>query len=152
MTSADSKVLFRVENQDGSVDTETLWATSLGEEIYRLENSPFYAYGVSWLDEVYAPLDPNEGLPTFNKVVRASGHKTLRIILDPPAEEGNSSTEILNKVNEYGATYEGANKSYIALDIPVDGDFLGLCEFLTSAEVQWEHGNPTYAELYPGDP
>ncbi len=52
----DSKVLFRIDNEDGSSDVETLWATSLGPDRFRIENSPFYAYSVSWLDVVLAPF------------------------------------------------------------------------------------------------
>jgi hypothetical protein len=32
-------------NEDGSADVETLWATHLGADEYKLDNSPFYAYG-----------------------------------------------------------------------------------------------------------
>src|SRR5688572_22698495 len=60
-----TKVLFRVRNEDGSADVETLWATSLGADNYKLDNSPFYAYGVSWEDVVHAPFDPEEQFPAF---------------------------------------------------------------------------------------
>ncbi|MEO8276669.1 MAG: DUF4265 domain-containing protein [Thermoanaerobaculia bacterium] len=80
----DSKVLFRVPEDDGSSTVETLWATALGNDEYKLDNSPFYAYSVSWEDVVYAPIDPDEGRPTFVRVVRKSGHRTIRIRFDPP--------------------------------------------------------------------
>jgi hypothetical protein len=48
--SPDVKV--KLESADG--DVETLWATTLGEDRYRLDNSPFFAYGVSWLDVIEA--------------------------------------------------------------------------------------------------
>jgi hypothetical protein len=64
----DAKVLFRVPNEDGTADVETLWATSLGNDQYKLDNSPFYAYSVSWEDIVYAPFDPAEGYPAFQSV------------------------------------------------------------------------------------
>jgi hypothetical protein len=43
-----AKVLFRVPNNDGSAEVETLWAFDLGNDQYKLGNSPFYAYSVSW--------------------------------------------------------------------------------------------------------
>lgn len=43
----NAKVLFRVANEDGSTEVETLWATGLGDDRYKLDNSPFYAYSVS---------------------------------------------------------------------------------------------------------
>jgi hypothetical protein len=47
------KVKF-VESDDEGDDVETLWAVALGNNLFRLDNSPFYAYGVSWQDVVEA--------------------------------------------------------------------------------------------------
>jgi hypothetical protein len=94
-TSSNAKVLFRVPGEDGTAEVETLWATKLGEDKYQIDNSPFYAYGVSWQDIVLAPFDQNEGFPTFQSVVLKSGHRTLRIIFDPPVENGNPSDQLL---------------------------------------------------------
>jgi hypothetical protein len=49
------KIVIRVTDEDGSTTVETPWATKVGEDLYRIENSPFYAYSMSWLDVVYAP-------------------------------------------------------------------------------------------------
>ncbi|MEO6051617.1 MAG: hypothetical protein ABIP78_09845 [Pyrinomonadaceae bacterium] len=48
----DAKVLFRVPRKDGTgdVDVETLWAWNLGDDKCKLDNSPNYAYSVSWED------------------------------------------------------------------------------------------------------
>ncbi|HET6160752.1 MAG TPA: DUF4265 domain-containing protein [Dongiaceae bacterium] len=81
-----AKVLFRVPNEDGSAEVETLWADDLGGDRYRLDNCPFYASGVSWNDVVYAPYDLDEEFPTFRSVLEKSGNRTIRVILDPPAE------------------------------------------------------------------
>ncbi len=48
----DGMAKVRLSNADG--DVETLWASPLGNDLYRLENSPWYAYGVSWQDVVEA--------------------------------------------------------------------------------------------------
>ncbi|HEX6050934.1 MAG TPA: DUF4265 domain-containing protein [Gemmatimonadaceae bacterium] len=52
MASSGVKVLLR----DGE-NVETLWADRVGPDLYRLDNSPFWAYGVSWLDVVEAHPD-----------------------------------------------------------------------------------------------
>jgi hypothetical protein len=40
--AANAKVVFRVTYDDGSVEVETLWATALGNDEYKLDNShPF---------------------------------------------------------------------------------------------------------------
>ena len=73
LSSPDSKVLFRVPADDGSAQVETLWATSLGNDQYRLENSPFYAYSVSWKDVVFAPFDPAKTVRRYGKSSRSRG-------------------------------------------------------------------------------
>jgi hypothetical protein len=48
-----AKVLFRVPDEEGGATVETLWATPVGDDQYKLDNSPFYAYGASWEDTVF---------------------------------------------------------------------------------------------------
>ena len=86
VNTPNAKVLFRVPESDGSANVETLWAYDLGGDHYKLDNSPFYAYGVSWGDTVFAPHDDAEGFPTFHSVVSKSGHRTLRVHFDPPVK------------------------------------------------------------------
>ena len=145
-----AKVLFRVEEKDGSANVETLWAFDLGEDRYRLDNSPFYAYSVSVGDVVYAPVDPDEGLPAYRRVLEKSGNRMVRVILDPPLAEGNSSDDLVKELLGLGCTYEGANPRYLCIVIPPGSDFAAVCSRLTSCEVQWEHADPRYDELYPG--
>ena len=90
-----AKVLFRVPDEDGGASVETLWATPLGNDLYKLDNSPFYAYGVSWEDTVFAPIDPQDGLPAFHSIVKKSGNRTVRVIFDPPVSSGNASDHVL---------------------------------------------------------
>ena len=117
-TTPDSKVLFRVPKEGGSHQVETLWATALGNDEYKLDNSPFYAYSVSWEDIVYAPFDATEGLATFASVVRKSGHRTIRVIFNPTVQNGNQSDLVLQGLVSLGCTYEGANRSCMSIDLP----------------------------------
>jgi hypothetical protein len=78
-----------VHADDGSAQVETLRATALGNEEYKLDNSPFYACSVSWEGIVYAPIDRAGGHPTFARVVRKSGRRTIRIKFDPPVRDGS---------------------------------------------------------------
>jgi hypothetical protein len=147
----DAKVLFRVENDDGSAEVETLWATDLGDGRYKLDNSPFYAYSVSWEDVVYAPYSDDEQFPTFERVVEKSGNRTIRIFFDPPAAEGNESNRILQGLIDRGCSFEGASPSYIAINIPPAVSLERIRDFLFDSEVVWEHADPSYDELYRGE-
>src|ERR1700750_3313832 len=78
---------------------ETMWATPVGPDRYRLENSPFYAYGVSWLDIVEArPEDPGD-LPVVVRRVEKSGHRTLRLILLPGVKDAPAQQSVLEDLN-----------------------------------------------------
>jgi hypothetical protein len=143
------KVLFRVVgNAAGDVTVETLWAFDLGGDCYRLDNSPFYAYSVSAGDVVLAPIDPSDGRPAFASVLEKCGNRTLRVIFDPPIQEGNASDAHLRKLVAMGCEYEGANRSYMAINLGPTVNFGAVCEYLSDHKLQWEHADPAYSELY----
>jgi hypothetical protein len=144
-----AKVLFRVPNDDGSAEVETLWAFDLGNDQYKLDNSPFYAYSVSWQDVVYAPFDKDEERHTFQRVVSKSGNRTIRIVFEPPVENGNESDRVLQGLVSLGCSYEGANKKYISVNIPPKVELEAVRKYLINCNATWEHGDPTYAELFP---
>ena len=149
--SPDSKVLFRVPQDDGSSRVETLWATALGNDEYKLENSPFYAYSVSWKDIVFAPVDPAEGRPTFVRIVKKSGHRTIRIKFDPPVQYGNESDRVLQGLVSLGCSYEGANRGYMSIDIPKSVQLEQVRQYLIDRGAQWEHVDPSYEQLFPNE-
>lgn len=150
-TEPNAKVLFRVPKEDGGADVETLWAYDLGSDKYKLDNLPYYAYGVSCDDVVLAPFNEDEGFATFEKVVSKSGNRTVRIIFDLPFESGNESEALINKLVEMGCDFEGANTKYIVVNIPTSVDLNAVADKLNLAEVTWEYADPTYEELFPGD-
>lgn len=145
----NAKVLFRVVNDDGSADIETLWATHLGVDDYKLDNSPFYAYGVSWEDVVSAPFNVDEGFPTFARVVSKSGNRTVRVIFKAAIETGNDSDRVLQGLVTLGCSYEGANRKYFSVNVPPDVDLDVVRTYLIEQNVTWEHADPTYATLFP---
>ena len=147
----DAKVLFRVRNEDGSADVETLWATSMGADQYRLDNSPFYAYGVSWEDVVYAPFDPEEQFPTFQRVVAKSGNRTVRVLFKTPVDQGTESERLLQGLVALGCSYEGANRKYMSVTVPAAVDLHAVRRYLIDHALTWEHADPTYDSLFPED-
>ena len=141
------KIEFRVVDGD-NVNVETPWAKRLGDNLYELDNSPFYAYNVSWKDVIEA-LPAADGMLEFKKIIRKSGHKTVRVIFDPPVNKSEASKTILDGMVDMGCSFEGANPAYIAVDIPPEVDLLKVREYLIKAKVQWEHADPSYDLLFP---
>jgi hypothetical protein len=146
-----AKVLFRVAESDGSASVETLWAYDLGENRYKLDNSPFYAYGVSWGDTVLAPHDDAEGHATFHSVLEKSGYRTVRVMFDPPVRRGNESDVTLKGLVKLGSEYERANAQYIVVSIPPNVDLAKVVEYLVERKATWEHADPTYDEYRASD-
>jgi hypothetical protein len=145
-----AKVLFRVPSTNGDATVETLWAIPLGNDRYQLDNSPFYAYGVSWQDVILAPYNKQEGFPTFQSVLEASGNRTVRVFFEPPVAPGNSSDQVLQGLVALGCSYEGANRKYISVNIPPGVELQQVRSYLIKQEAQWEHADPTYDSLFPG--
>ena len=143
----NAKVLFRVPEDDGSAQVETLWATSLGNDEYKLNNSPFYAYSVSWEVIVYAPYDSAEERPTFQRVLKKSGNRTIRVIFDPPVEDRNTSDQVLQGLVALGCGYEGANRGYMSINVPPGVELHHVRKNLIAKKAQWEH-----ADLLQADP
>ena len=146
-----AKVLFRVPNSDGSAEVETLWAFDLGHDQYKLANSPFYAYSVSWEDVIHAPFDKDEGFPTFQRVISKSGNQTIRISFTPPVKSGNESDYLLQGLVALGCSYEGANNQYMSINIPPHVELEAVRIYLIEQNATWEHADPSYAELFPED-
>lgn len=146
----NAKVLFRVEYEDSEeADVETLWAYNLGEDNYKLDNLPYFAYGVSWHDIVYAPYDPDEERATFKHVISKSGNSTIRIIFESPVEDGSASQALLDSLAELGCDFEKATKLLVVVNIPPAVELADVGDALNEAGVEWEYADPTYEELFP---
>jgi Domain of unknown function (DUF4265) len=139
------KVLLREEEY-----VETVWAEQVGPDHYRLDNSPFWAYGVSWRDVVEAHMDEG-GQLGFTRIVEKSGHRTVRTIFQPGIDENSEGQAVIDEVVRLGCTYEGMHPGYIAIDIPPAVELMQVAAYLTDRGVQWEHADPRYSELYPGE-
>jgi hypothetical protein len=81
------KILFELEqDEDGypPASAETLWAIKTGDGLFKIDNIPFFVLGIAVNDIVAAA--PEENIFRFEKVVRPSGHSTLRIVVYDAAD------------------------------------------------------------------
>jgi len=122
------KVVFRLQESDfHSHATESLWARPNGGNRFRLENIPFYAYGVSYHDVVSTVIE--EALPFFQGVLERGGHSTYRIFL-PEAISEEKFEEYWNGLGSLGCTYERGTDYLIAVDVPPEVDIYTAYEAL----------------------
>ncbi|MBN9680864.1 MULTISPECIES: hypothetical protein [unclassified Corallococcus] len=65
---------------------------------------------------------------SFQDVVENSGHRTVRVILD-----------------------EGFQPKLLSIDVPPQVRLEEVTRFLIEQDVQWEHADPTCADLHPNE-
>ena len=74
------KIFFELDDDaHNEVGTESLWAQAQSNNLFKIDNIPFYVYGVSSDDLVEINVRDNNLF--FSKVVQRSGHSTLRVFL-----------------------------------------------------------------------
>lgn len=120
---------------------ESMWALSLGDDLFGVRNVPFYAYGLNFGDVVRAVEPSPDKKPVALELVMASGHQTLRVsIADAIAEP--ERPELLRRLNQHSAYFEGANASYYSIDVEPEGDYAAvraqLDEWETSGLLEYE--------------
>lgn len=84
--SEDESRLVKVAFRDSEGDVETLWAYDLGGNRYRLDNTPWFQYGVSFEDVIEA-LPEADGMRFFTQVLAKSGFRTVRVRDDTKVSE-----------------------------------------------------------------
>lgn len=110
------KIAFELPKDDPSPHgVETVWAEALGKERYRLDNSPFYVYGVSYGDVVVAKSE--QGQLVFAGVAERGGHSTYRIFLTKELVEEEFKRR-WKAFDGLGCSYEGANDA-ISVCLPI---------------------------------
>lgn len=135
--------LVKIALPDREGDFETPWAMPVWRDRYRLENTPFFAYGLSWLDVVEAKPDRarHPSLPVFTRVIEKSGHRTVRV-----AGDGMDVPEaLIDALVKLGATFEGLNPAYLCFDLGPKVDLQRVVDELERWEnepLSWEHADP----------
>ena len=126
------KVEFRLKPGDDDPWTgaaESIWAVPEGGDLYRLKNSPWCVYGVSFDDLVYAPIV--DGRPTVERVVKHGNHLTLHARVNDVA----AVPFISARLNELGCGVEtDAQKAgptrLMAIDVPSESAMTPVREYL----------------------
>lgn len=136
------------EDQAQGVEAENLWAEPLGGDRFRIDNIPFYAYGISHEDVVVA--SQVEGRLRFQEVSARSGHSTYRVLVkDTAGYEGADFQKLWARLRELGCTYEVAKRRWITIDVPSDSDVFTVYRILEQGEAD---GVWSFEEAHCGHP
>jgi len=114
---------------------ESMWAEPLGNDLYRIENVPFYTYGLNNQDIVRATADSENLKPEIRELVVGGGHRTFRVIFEKSLDKTKQET-ILDSLKCFGIAYERANQTYVALDMEPGADYQATIDQLTKLEQQ----------------
>src|SRR5512139_176113 len=131
----------------GGPADDWLWAEPLGSARFRVESCPFFAYGVSRDDVVRADVEPGDEAPRLGDVLEKSGHRTLRMALDPAAELGDGGVRaLLDRLLELGCTHEALRPKLVAIDVPPEVDEGAVVRLLQALSDEgaalWEWADP----------
>ena len=115
-----SKVLFEIEESEWHDHaTESMWAIPADNHVYRLDNIPFYAYGVSYCDVISTKLVGGQN--AFASVVASGGHSTYRLFL-VGEESQQRFPDAWRRLHELGCDHERATDYFVAMDVPPESD------------------------------
>ena len=95
---------------------ETLWGEKIGEGLYRIDNIPFFANGISDGDIVKAEVS-EEGLLKIEKVVERSGQVNCRVIFEKETDEIIRKS-VLKQLQSFGDYECYADFGLYAFSIP----------------------------------
>lgn len=116
-----------------AIGGESLWAEPLGNDLYKIENVPFYAYGLNFHDIVRATADSDELKPEIRELIETSGHRTFRLFFKKHIHK-ERQTEIIETFKELHVSCERANDIYIALDMKPAGNYQAVFDKLEELE------------------
>ncbi|MCR6689588.1 DUF4265 domain-containing protein [Cellulomonas sp.] len=124
------KVRFALDrDEDGwpPAESEGLWARPLGDERYRIDNTPWFVRGTSADDVIQALPDP-DGTLWFAGTVEASGRQTIRVIPRRDGPLGADVAAVLDAFAPLGVMGEGygANSPIVALDVGTEVDLVAV--------------------------
>jgi hypothetical protein len=108
--------------------TERLWADPVGDRRFRIRNTPFFAFGVSYEDIIFAE-DHEEELHFAGISIRG-GHSTYRLWLIGRDRNLPSFQKYWEPLEKLGCSYEEG--PVLAVDVPPNADIYIVYRLLES--------------------
>lgn len=122
------KVLFEIENEDGSIELESVWAIPV-ENGYQIDNIPFYAKEISCYDIVGAkPVEG--GVLRFTGLIQSFKHSTVRLWFAKKTDV----EQVRNILRRMGCSSELNLDRLVAVDIPPSIPYQNVRSYLDQQE------------------
>lgn len=135
------KVYFELDPADQRESaSESVWARPLGNDRFRLENSPFLVYGYSFGDVVLGEV-AGDGRMVVRGVSFRGGHSTYRLMLiEGLTIDAADFGAAWRDLETLGCTFEHASGRLLAVDVPPSTDADAVYSVLERGESDgiWE--------------
>lgn len=117
------KILFELPEDWHGSSSETLWAASLNNGLYQIQNVPFLVKDVSLKDVVSARNDDllSSVILAFEEKVKSGGHSTYRIALTPEQRASDAWRRYWEELAQLGCSHESGEFGHLlilAVDVP----------------------------------
>jgi Domain of unknown function (DUF4265) len=134
------KVGFKLDkDEDGypHADWEWMWASPVSDSTFKIDNTPFFAKGISAGDIVAA--EQTSGGLVFRALVQPSGHCTVRVVVfrgDRNEEQVRTLVaELRESLKALGCSTELSHiPNLFSVDIPPNVDYKKISAFLSQKE------------------
>ncbi|WP_373741066.1 DUF4265 domain-containing protein [Neisseria sp.] len=134
------KIFFKLIIEDGypPASEESIWGIELADNLFKIDNIPFYTDDVSYEDTV--SVKEENGHLYYKKTVQSSGNSTIRIIFF----DEEKVDECLARLEQIGCEYERFSSVFIAINIPITLNIetvLTYLQYLSAQETaDYEYG------------
>jgi hypothetical protein len=118
-----------------AIGGESVWASQVGKDLYKIENVPFYAYGLNFHDIVRAIPMSDDEIPTATELIALSGHRTFRVFFQNHINK-EAQEETLDSMKHLTVSYERCNSIYFSLDLKPEADYPKVYDQLAELELQ----------------
>ena len=128
------KIVIDLPDAPLGVGGESVWSVQVGDDLYEVRNTPWYAEDINFMDVVRAIAPAEDMKPVVKEIVHRGGHRTIRIIFfDGGAAEKHS---VLAKTKHLGANFENCNDTMYGLDLKPEVDFDAIADYLDECEAR----------------
>jgi hypothetical protein len=138
------KILYVIpEGEDDAGQGEGLWAYSLGNQLYELQNIPVYAEHLNIEDVVFCD-EPADNIPVIQKLIKRSGNRTLRVIFTDESPD-DTCVDILRELSKRNILSEKAAHKRFMFNVGPDTDYDWALNYLKEKEEEgllWLYEQP----------
>lgn len=132
------KIVLVYKDIEDNIAEETVWAISLNNNNYKIDNIPFFAPNLAYEDII--SIENDNGVLYFDDLIQPSGHSTIQVIFF----DKEKSNDVIQNLEKFGCKWESMKEQpYYAIDIAPNIDYKTVKDYLNS---EYDKGVLDYKE------